>query len=322
MKKTIKSALLLAGIFMLAGPVASAADQIGFVAAAQGDAQVIRASTSIPAKIGIEIVEGDKLQTGKKSRLKVLFTDDALLCLGSNSSVTIKSHLFDLKKSKRQTRIFLNSGKLRALVQKMVGDTKADFEVETSNAVAGVRGTEFVLVAAGADTKLYTLSGSVELQGADGERVLVAAGQGSRINPKGTADGAVAVAAAELKRVRQDTDSEQSPSALAWVTPQRPDDRLIMTGQGVVSGETGDGNDDLENEGKKFGGPGLIPDREIPERIVPVGAGPGSESGFGADLIDGGTGDDYLLFGGWVNPDMQTGPNRSAVQLRITLHRN
>ncbi|MBW1809848.1 MAG: FecR domain-containing protein [Deltaproteobacteria bacterium] len=321
MNKTFKSALLVVGIFFLACPVTLAADQIGFVAAAKGDAQVIRGSSSIPARIGVEIVEGDKLQTGTKSRLKVLFTDDALLCLGSNSSVTIKSHLFDLKKNKRHTRVFLNSGKLRALVQKMVGDTRADFEVETSNAVAGVRGTEFVLVAAGADTKLYTLSGSVELQGVDGERVLVAAGQGSRINPEGKADDAVVVAAAELKRVRSETDSRQNPSALAWAAPSRPDDRLIMTGQGVQSGATGDGSQEIENDGEKSGGPFYIPDRKIPEE--PVGyRETASASGFGADIVDGDIGDDRLLFGGWLNPDLQTGPNRSAVQLRITLHRN
>jgi len=204
-----------------------------------------------PARVGMEIFEGDKLITGEKSRLKVLFSDDVILALGSATQVVVEKHLFDPKNNARQTRIDLVTGKLRALVQKMVAGSRADFSVKTTNAVAGVRGTEFVLAAEGKDTRLYTFSGEVELSGT-GEPVLVAAGQGSDVGESGEAQKPVAVAAAVLKELRRATDAEQSPEAVAWNLQVDDTDRLVAGARGVETAEDGE----LDQEAMESGSPG------------------------------------------------------------------
>lgn len=229
----MRAALTFILAVLLAAPVL--AGPVGFVAASRGDAKV----NAQPARVGMEIFEGDKLTTGGKSRLKVLFSDDVILALGSATQVVVEKHLFDPKSGARQTRIDLVQGKLRALVQKMVAGSRADFSVKTTNAVAGVRGTEFVLAAEGKDTRLYTFSGEVELSGT-GEPVLVAAGQGSDVGESGEAQKPVAVAAAVLKELRRATDAEQSPEAVAWNLQVNDTDRLVAGAGGVETAEDGE----------------------------------------------------------------------------------
>jgi hypothetical protein len=233
--------------FLLAISAANAAESVGFVAASRGDAQVNEQA----ARVGMEVFEGDKLVTGEKSRLKVLFSDDVVLALGSRTAVVVEKHLFDPKSGARRTRLNLLEGKLRSLVQKMVAGSRADFEVKTTNAVAGVRGTEFVLATEGDDTKLYTFSGEVELAGS-GEPVLVAAGQGSDVGEGGEAQKPEAVAALVLKQMRQATDTEQSPEAVAWNLQVDDKDRLVAGAEGVETPEDGE----LDQEAMQSGSQG------------------------------------------------------------------
>jgi hypothetical protein len=309
---------------MLMSINAPAADSVGFVAQSKGDANVIRSGESLQATMGMEIHEGDKLITGNKARLKVLFSDDALVALGANTEVVVTRHLFKPAENSRTTRIELLGGKLRALVQRVVAGNKADFEVKTSNAVAGVRGTEFVLVA-DADRngpRLYTFSGSVALQGPDGEPILVAAGQGSRIQENGEAAPAEMVAKAELDEVRLATDSEQSPSALAWSVPPRPSDHLQATRYGIESEDVSDADLDLPADRTGLGNSNSPP---IREGTIPDGADIGDEgaAGFGGM---GAAGAGELFFDGdltglWANPDSEPIGNMMQTTVRINLHR-
>jgi len=305
--------------FLLAAP-ALAAGPVGFVAASRGDAQV----NAQPAKAGMEVFEGDQLTTGEKSRLKVLFSDDVILALGSATEVVVVKHLFDPKHNARQTRLDLVRGKLRALVQKMVAGSRADFAVKTTNAVAGVRGTEFVLVAEEKDTKLYTFSGAVELSGA-GEKVLVAAGQGSDVGEGGEAQKPAAVAAVVLNDLRRATDTEQSPEAVAWNLQVGEKDRLVAGAEGVETPEEGE----LDQEAMESGSQGQeVDDPKInpcPDCLNWDEGVSTASNGFGAsDARDDLGGQSGPLDGNWSIPgngiDFDPGA-ASPLTLKITINR-
>ncbi len=302
--------------------LAQAGEAAGFVAAVRGRARVIRAGEQLDAVTGMEIREGDSLQTYKKSRLKVLFSDDALIALGSNSKVVVTKHLFSAKAAQRVTRLRLVGGKLRALVQKLVSGNRADFQVRTSNAVAGVRGTEFALAAGDKDTQIFTFSGTVEFSGSHGEKVLVAAGQGSRLEPDGKPSSAEALAEAELKQVRRETDTGQEPTTLAWNVDPAPTDHLVSTGRGArsASGPTAD-QENLRGQvdlgGERAPNLGLGDDGGI------GGSPAGSRSSFGGDVVEGSGDVGVVNFGGsWSNPDVVIdAQDVGTVDLRIVLHR-
>ncbi len=232
----------------LAAGTALAAGPVGFVAATKGDAQLVRGGEALEARVGLDVQQGDLLRTGAKSRLKVLLSDDSVLALGSKSEVEITSHLFAPAERTRTTRIRMLGGSLRALVQKAVAGNKADFEIRSGTAVAGVRGTEFAVLTEGDATRLVTFSGGVEWAAAGGEPVLVEAGQGSLISD-GRASRPEALAAADLKAARRATDTVQAPTALAWNLA--PTDRL---GRGGPASATAGGALDQDSPEER-GGP-------------------------------------------------------------------
>jgi len=93
------------------------------------------------------IIKGAKLsadytlKTHKSSRLELTLPDSSVLRVAPLSVVKLKSLLRKGKKENNKSSFKVTAGKIWANVSKVVG--KDEFEVETGNAVAGVRGTIF-----------------------------------------------------------------------------------------------------------------------------------------------------------------------------------
>jgi hypothetical protein len=96
---------------------------------------------------GAPVIEGDLLETQRRTRLEVKLADGSLLRLGPTSRVTLESAAFGKSPEERKVSAKLLAGKIWANVARAVGG-EARFEVRTGNAVAGVRGTTFRVDAA------------------------------------------------------------------------------------------------------------------------------------------------------------------------------
>ncbi len=282
---------LVLGLVLMAQP-ALAAEAAGFVAAVRAPAHLERDGAQVQVRIGSEIRVGDVLATGPMGRLKVLLSDDSVVSLGGDSRVELAAHRFAPAASQRSTRLRVTGGLVRALVQKVVSDTRADFQVTTRTAVAGVRGTEFAVRAEDESgrARLVTFSGAVDWSTVGGEPVRVAAGQGA-----GLADGHTtpveAVAAAELEALRDATDAVQAPTALAWnLSPRdriRPGRAAKATGDDLEL-DPAERQSDMKDLGPpqelEFTGGRTEDDREGQDGVWNngyggVGAGPGSGQG-------------------------------------------
>lgn len=104
------------------------------------DVIVLRAGRRVPADdlIGMELMEGDQVQTGKGVFLEMrLFSSGAVIKLAENTTFALES-LADGKTSLR-----LVYGRIRAKVERLAGTDS--FVVKSTQAVAGVRGTDFGL---------------------------------------------------------------------------------------------------------------------------------------------------------------------------------
>ncbi len=94
------------------------------------------------------IAKGDKLgadycvRTGKDSKLELTLPDGSLLRVAASSQVRLKSLIKGEGKTKRNMNFKVTTGKIWANVNKLVGQDDS-FQVNTENAVAGVRGTVF-----------------------------------------------------------------------------------------------------------------------------------------------------------------------------------
>lgn len=124
---------------------AAIAEEVGRIAAVEPAAEIGRDGAFTAATVGAAVNQGDTLRTGKPGKLRVVFRDDSVLNLGPGSELVVTEQVFDPNESRYRSVINLIKGKVRAIVSDYYKQPRASYEIKTGTAVAGVRGTEFVM---------------------------------------------------------------------------------------------------------------------------------------------------------------------------------
>jgi len=139
-------ALLLAGpvgvALGLAALAADAAPPPGQVTFLSGEASRSGGGKTEKLQRGSAIFENDTVETQSRTRLEITLRDQSVVRVGPRSQVQISAAVFGRSLDDRKVAARLLVGDLWARVAKAMGG-EARFEVETANAVAGVRGTTF-----------------------------------------------------------------------------------------------------------------------------------------------------------------------------------
>ena len=117
--------------------------------------------------------DGDTLITAKNSRVTLLMNDKSKLTLTPQSKMVIDKSLYDSAAGRRDTKLQLLIGRLRAVVAKITGDNS--YSIQTPTATAGVRGTDFALAVGPNMTAVLTGGGdsTVKLTSATGGSLTV-----------------------------------------------------------------------------------------------------------------------------------------------------
>lgn len=162
--------------------VPSQAQEVGAVAAMEPPADVGRGGNWFPVSLGTAIQQGDTLRTGPSGRLRVVFQDDSVFSLAGGSEVLVDDSVYEGGRRVRSVMELLR-GKVRALVSEYSGGV---FELGTPTAVAGVRGTDFIVVydESAARTDVVGVTGAIGVRGALGvvaQEVTVRSQQISRV---------------------------------------------------------------------------------------------------------------------------------------------
>jgi hypothetical protein len=143
----------------------SAADPAGTVSYLMGKATRTAGGKSAELKKGDTVFQDDLIETLDKARLELRLADKSVIRLGPNSKTQLKSAAFEGGPDKRKFSASLLLGNVWAKVTSAVGGD-AKFEVETENAVAGVRGTTFRVDARADKTTLVKVyAGTVAVAG-------------------------------------------------------------------------------------------------------------------------------------------------------------
>ena len=133
------------GIVLATGLLGAAnADPIGFVAATEGDASLLRGDRSSwqLALIDQDVEIGDTARTGVRSALKLVLVDDTTLTLGEETEVVIDELLVGPAALRELSILRQLRGKLRVRVGEAFGGTTR-LQVHTPTAVMGVKGSQF-----------------------------------------------------------------------------------------------------------------------------------------------------------------------------------
>jgi len=120
----------------------------------------------------------DELQTNTAGRLRVNLRDGSILSLGSNARLRVVEH----NAVAQQTTLELLYGRLRSQVVKLT-QPNSKFEVRTPTAVAGVIGTDFVIIATADRTTVIVFSGIVQVTPLNGAGGTPNQSQSASVNP-------------------------------------------------------------------------------------------------------------------------------------------
>lgn len=154
---------VLVSMCLFISPLAYAADN-GLFMVVKGSVKVISGkdkSTNI-AKVGSKVFSGDTIVTEKDSRAKIVMADRNVLQLSPDTKFEITNYKTSEVESERTAQLALMQGKVRAQVEQKYGE-KNKFEMRTPTAVAGVRGTQYVVQynPTTAMTSIMVMSGKV-----------------------------------------------------------------------------------------------------------------------------------------------------------------
>lgn len=154
---------VLVSFCLVASANAFAADH-GLFMVVKGTVKIIsgKDKSQNAAKVGSKVFSGDTVVTEKDSRAKIVMADRNVLQLSPDTKFEITNYKTSAVESERTAQLALMQGKVRAQVEQKYGE-KNKFEMKTPTAVAGVRGTQYVIQynPSTAVTSIMVMSGKV-----------------------------------------------------------------------------------------------------------------------------------------------------------------
>ena len=141
----------------------------GTLTVVKGNVQVIDGKTHLPhvARAGARVFPGDSIVTGKDSRAKVTMVDSNVLNLSPDTKMEIQKYEYKPAENKKNVILSVDYGKLRSTVSQHYDGDENVYRVNTPSAVAGVRGTDFLVSydKVSQSSQVVTFRGQVEVGG-------------------------------------------------------------------------------------------------------------------------------------------------------------
>jgi hypothetical protein len=178
--------LLCALAWSAATFAADPGEAVGEVTRLQGDALVTHAGavTTQLMRPDLPVYFQDRIETLAGSKIELRFKDGTVVTLGPKSILRVTEFVYSGANERRSAVLDMVQGVFRAIVRKLLPSSA--FEVHTEQAIAAVRGTEWMGEVTATATALVTLEGAVAVRrtgpGAPSELVL-AAGEGVDVKP-------------------------------------------------------------------------------------------------------------------------------------------
>ena len=116
---------------------------IGTISDVENDAQIISASGTTTATVGLVIHMKDQLRTGADGRLQVTFRDHTVLTLGEDAIIVVDRYVFDPDRGTGDALLHAAQGAFRFAAGQLKDMRNKTITVSTPVAEIGVRGTEF-----------------------------------------------------------------------------------------------------------------------------------------------------------------------------------
>lgn len=168
--RKISYVLFLIIMLALSGVSSALADIAGRFTIVEGKVDILRPgqTRAVSVKKDDAVSPGDIVRTKSDSFAEITFKDNATLKLAQNTRIEIKDYQFGENDKRKSGTLRLLRGKVRATVPKTLGRVipiatgPSTFQVQTPTAVAGVRGTDFLVYYDLGSTGVFVMDGAVD----------------------------------------------------------------------------------------------------------------------------------------------------------------
>lgn len=138
----------------------------GVLRVVKGDVQIKSAKSgqTVKARLGEKVFPKDVIVTAKEARAKIVMVDNNEINVSPDSQVEIQNYEFNPEQGKKDVLLNVIYGKVRSKVEQKYDGKTTKFQIKTPSAVAGVRGTDFLMSFNQADrqSQVVTFEGKVE----------------------------------------------------------------------------------------------------------------------------------------------------------------
>ena len=163
--------------------VAEVSQQVGFVIALRGKVQAVDSAgnTRILVVKDHFYIE-DTIKTGKRSRLQLMFKDNTIISLGSDSELKIAEYEWNQKKLKGKITTEVKEGAFRIMGGLISKESPDKFKTKTAAAVIGIRGSMYAgTVRNGKLSVVFEGGRGISLQNSTGVVLITRPGYGSHV---------------------------------------------------------------------------------------------------------------------------------------------
>jgi len=165
MKKIIFLMIIALAVIQFAGCKKSGPSIVkndGVINFITGDVKIVSDGKTIAANAGDIITQGMTVKTGTKAIVDIYFEGSVIRIL-EKSSVVMKELVKNLSDSKELTELYVENGQVFSKVTRKLTDGEK-FRVNTPTAVAGVRGTEFLVSEEEGKSTIACIEGKVAVK--------------------------------------------------------------------------------------------------------------------------------------------------------------
>ena len=145
-------------VALLGAAPASAEERIGNTALARNQVSQVSAAKTAPINQGDDVFADENVKTGQDSSARFVFSDQTNLAIGPISTVKLDRFVFKGDTSYAKAAVNFTAGAFRFTTG---GSDKGAYQLKTSTATIGVRGTVFDVRIEGGVTTLTLVEGAI-----------------------------------------------------------------------------------------------------------------------------------------------------------------
>ena len=194
--------------------------------------------------VGDPIYFGDTISTNEGGKSQILFVDQTVMTVGSNTELTIDEFVYDAENTDGKLLSTIKSGSVKILTGKISEKNPENLVVETPAGTIGTRGTEFkaavdpetskskiLLIGPGPKNSLGLRPGAVEVSNASGTVLLDKPYLFTEVNQNTAPKQPVIIPQNELKKFQE---LEIEPDAPVTENNQQEDDTLLAQNEDEI----------------------------------------------------------------------------------------